>query len=189
MSNAVSSNLVSSVEFLVPGVEIAIARWVYAGEAADTIRRLKYSRSTSVVGPLAEELCAIAPPCDLVSWIPATPDRRRRRGFDQSELLARAVARRLHLRPALLLRRLDHRAQTSRDRAGRLEGPQFEIARKPPVAATRVLLIDDVSTTGSTLAAAASILTESVPIRVSAAVVAKVVSKAATHGAICRSNM
>jgi len=183
------SNLLCPVEFRVPGVDFAIARWAYGGDAAEMIRRLKYGRSTSVVGLLAAELCAICPPCGVISWIPATPERRRRRGFDQSELLARAVARRLRLRSVMLLRRVDHRAQTSRDLAGRMEGPRFRTVRRRPSMQGRVLLIDDVSTTGSTLASAAATLAESWQIVPSAAVVAKVVSKAATHEGFGRSNV
>jgi len=183
------SNLLCPIEFHVPGIDFAVARWIYEGEAAELIRRLKYRRSTSVVGHLAAELCAICPPCDLVTWVPATPQRRRRRGFDQSELLARAMARRLRLRPVSLLRRVDHRAQTSRDLAGRIEGPRFQAQRRRPLAQGRVLLIDDVSTTGSTLASAAATLARSWQITPSAAVVAKVVTKAATHEGVCRSNV
>jgi len=177
----------TAVEFQVPGVHRAVARWVYEGEAAERIRRLKYHRSTSVIGQLADELCSIAPACDLLSWIPATPERRRDRGFDQSELLARAVARRLGVRSLPLLRRVDHRAQTSRDLVGRLQGPSFAHVGRNRRSIGRILLIDDVSTTGSTLASAALTLSELPSRVVSAAVVAKVVGKGATQPGFCRS--
>lgn len=183
------SNRFAPIVFPVPGVDVAIARWAYEGEAAELIRRLKYGRSTSVVGVLARELCAISPPCDVVSWIPATPQRRRNRGFDQGELLARAVARRLGVRSRSMLRRVDHRAQTSRDLAGRLQGPRFRAAGRRPSGAERVLLIDDVSTTGSTIASAAAALAQSWNLTPSAVVIAKVVTKGATHERICRSRV
>ena len=65
------------------------------GAAAEAVRMLKYGRSTAVVSALADSLASAAPPVDLVTWCPASRGRRRERGFDQSELLARAVAHRI----------------------------------------------------------------------------------------------
>lgn len=148
------------------------------------MRDLKYRRATSVVGRLADELDDVSPPSDVVTWVPATPRRRRQRGFDQSELLARAIARRTGRRAVKLLRRHDDVAQTSRDLAGRIAGPKLSYAPRRSHPEWSVLLVDDVSTTGSTLAAAASCLRARGHSRVSAVVFAKVVPIGATHGAV-----
>jgi len=169
------------IEFEVPGLEACLACWHYRGDVVGLVRRLKYDKATSLVGELADAIAAIAPSTAVISWVPATPSRLRRRGFDQSELLARAVARRSGVRVARLLRRVDNVAQTSRDVAGRRMGPHLRYVGSRRHAGSSVLLIDDVSTTGSTLAAAAAILCVAGHPRVSAAVVAKVVSKGATH--------
>lgn len=124
------------------------------------MRGLKYGRDTTVTSRLADALAPIAPRGDIVTWVPSTRGHRRSRGFDPSELLARAVARRLGLRARRLLRRHDTEPQTGRDRGGRMVGPDI-VAVTPMFTKTMpacVLVIDDVCTTGSTLAVAAEAL-------------------------------
>jgi predicted amidophosphoribosyltransferase len=95
---------------------------------------------------------------DVVTWAPTAPGRRRARGYDQAEVLARAVARALGVPARGLLRRTDRAGpQTGRRRAERLaRAPTFAVAaRRVPA---RVLVVDDVVTTGATLHAACSAL-------------------------------
>jgi competence protein ComFC len=94
---------------------------------------------------------------DVVTWAPTSSGRRHRRGFDQAELVARRVALQLGVPCRRVLRR-DGNAppQTGLDRATRLHGPVFTAS--PGVRGKRVLVIDDVVTTGSTLRSAASAL-------------------------------
>jgi len=179
----------SIIEFVVPGIDRCVARWAYSGEAAGLVRDLKYRRATSVVGRLADELGAVSPPSDVVTWVPATPSRRRERGFDQSELLARAIAHRTGRRAMKLLRRHDDAAQTSRDLVGRIAGPKLSYVGRRSRSSLSILLVDDVSTTGSTLAAAATCLRSRGHVQLSAVVFAKVVPFGATQWAARRSNV
>jgi len=117
----------------------------------ELIVAMKYASARWVAPMLAdlwvvrhEHVCE----AEAVTWVPTTRARMRERGYDQSELIARRIARRLGLPCTALLRRLDDRAQTGRSASERREGAQFTARR---TRYGRVLVIDDVVTTGATL--------------------------------------
>ena len=145
----------------------------YEGAGRELVARLKYRNTRSVVPWLAEQMAALVGPSgiDVVSWAPTTTARRRQRGFDQGRLLALAVARRLRLPCRRTLRRRRGAPQTGRSRAERLAGPVFVVARTP--VPPRVLLVDDVVTTGATLSAAAGQLRQAGADQVRAVVAAR----------------
>ena len=87
---------------------------------------------------------------DIATFAPTTISRTRRRGHDQSALIAASVARTLRVPYVRTLRRLDERVQTGSSRAERLRGPRFVVHGRA-VCGRTVLLVDDVLTTGSTL--------------------------------------
>lgn len=89
---------------------------------------------------------------DVVTWAPTSRGRRHRRGFDQAELVAKRVAAQLGIPCRRLLEREGGVAQTGLDRTTRLHGPVFRAS--PAASGQRVLVIDDVITTGSTLRSA-----------------------------------
>ncbi len=109
----------------------------------------------------------------MVTWVPASPDQRRSRGFDQGRLLARSVARHLSLPHGRLLTRQGH-AQRGNDRASRLTGPDVAANRRSPEV---VLLVDDVITTGASLRRAAVALRSAGACHI----------RAITFAAVCRS--
>ena len=136
------------------GVDACVALLAYDGPGRALLARLKYRNERGALGRIAAALAAAAPSgADLVTWVPTTTARRRERGFDQAELLARRVARRLRVPCRPLLRRRPGPAQTGRSRAERRRSPPAFGTRRP-VAGT-VLLVDDVVTTGATASAAA----------------------------------
>ena len=165
-----------------PGLDRAAALLEYAGAGRELVARLKYRNARSSLGFLADGMAALATPAEieLVTWVPTAPARRRRRGFDQAELLARAVARRLRRPCRPLLRRLPGPAQTGRPLSERRRGPSF-VARGP--APSRVLLVDDVVTTGATTTAAARALREAGAVQVQLVAAARTPSRTLLRGA------
>ena len=134
------------------------AAFAYAGAGRELLARLKYRNQRSCVGWVASAMAGVLPPglpAAAVTWAPTSAQRRRRRGFDQAELLARALGREAGLPVVSLLRRVDAAGQTGRSRSQRYRAPVFAPRRPPPGA---VLLVDDVITTGATLQAAATSL-------------------------------
>ena len=139
------------------GVDTCGAFLAYEGAGRELVARFKYRNARASLGFLARALAALAPPgpFDAVTWAPTTAARRRRRGFDQAELLARAVARALRAPARSLLARHPGPIQTGQPLAARRTGPAFEPSRPAP---PRVLLVDDVITSGATVSAAARAL-------------------------------
>lgn len=137
------------------GVDAWASPFAYDGVAREVVARVKYRGERRAVPWLADEMVrvAVAPAAGVVTWAPTTAERRRARGFDHAELLARAVAARLGLPVAGLLRRLPGPHQTGRPSAQRRHGPRFASVRS--VEGLTVVLVDDVATTGATLASAA----------------------------------
>lgn len=136
----------------------------YEGPARELLARLKYRNERAGLAWLVAGLVALVQPTDhpvAVTWAPTTVERRRTRGFDQAEQLARRVARRLDLPALRLLDRQPGPPQTGRTHAERRSsGPHFRATTGPRRRAPPgpLLLVDDVVTTGTTLAAAASAL-------------------------------
>ena len=146
-----------------PSAEAAL--YVFGGPLADAIRRLKYGARLDVAAPLAALLASGARPyagaVDLVVPLPPHPARLRERGFDQVAMLCAEVAHATGARRDLgALARHRHTAPQAgldgKARAANVRGA-FR-ASGARVARRRVLLVDDVRTTGATLAEAAECL-------------------------------
>jgi ComF family protein len=112
---------------------------------------------------------------DVIAAVPMHAAKERRRGYNQAELLARALARRIAIRCDMtLLQRNGERATQStlprRERAANVRGA---FAASSRVKGRSILLVDDICTTGETLRACASALRTAGAARVCAIAVAK----------------
>ena len=155
----------------VRGVDSVLVLLAYEGPARPLVQGLKYRNRRAELALLSRALAERLdePLADVVTWVPALPANRRRRGYDQAELLARRLGRACHLPVRRLLVRRGSRSQTGLDRSARLAGPDVVArGRMPP----QVLVVDDVVTTGASLRAAAVALREAGARHVRAAVLA-----------------
>lgn len=153
----------------VPPLAAASAAVAFAGEAETWIHRFKYPaaglagldpRPASVLRALVREAALAAPAgFERVVAMPQHPRRLRARGFNPAVPLAREVARAAGVRFAAgaLLRVRDDPSQTGLDRAARARNVAGAFLA-PRALSGDVALVDDVTTTGATLAAAARAL-------------------------------
>jgi ComF family protein len=157
-----------------------LAAFVYGGAIATAITRFKYERRPDLARPIAHLLMRAtstlaADPPDVVLPVPLHPTRLADRGFNQATLLARPVASQLLARfvPLALARTRDTPHQAHLDRAARAENVAGAFRVRRDVRDLRVLLVDDVVTTGATLRACADVLRRAGARDVRAAVVAR----------------
>jgi ComF family protein len=100
---------------------------------------------------------------DIIVPVPLHPTRERERGFNQATLLAELIGAKMSIQAKPLLKRIRYTTtQTAFDRTERMENLRnaFRLRRNANVRNLRVLLIDDVLTTGSTVSECARILKE-----------------------------
>lgn len=141
------------------------ARFAYDGPFALAITRCKYAADAALAGPLGRALVGDplwladerGHPWDLVACVPMHPWRRLRRGFDHARLMLGHAWRRLpsgRAAAGLLIRVRNDPPQASLPAAARrhnLVGAFAVAARAPRLHGARVLVVDDVTTTGATL--------------------------------------
>lgn len=158
----------AGVDYAYPWADV-LAAFKFHGDPGWARSLAQLLRSLPGVEPALED-------ADLLLPIPLAPQRLRQRGFNQALLLARALAPR-KVQPQALLRLHATPAQSGLARAQRLRNLQGAFATEPLLApqlvGRRLLLIDDVMTTGATLQAAAAVLHQAGAARVSALVLAR----------------
>jgi ComF family protein len=138
------------------------APFLYDGPAREAIHRLKFAGWRDVAAALAAALaaCPDRAPADVITWVPLARRRLAERGYDQARALAVALARHTGMPAVRLLRRPVATGPQARrggaDRREAMRGAFTAVRPAPP----RVLLVDDVVTTGATAAACAEALRE-----------------------------
>lgn len=155
--------------------------WVayeYEGFAKQLIGLLKYERTKAAAPPIAMQLAETLPflqPAVVITHLPTATHRQRIRGYDQSELVARAVAKQTGASYRRLLERIGQTRQVGSSRKQRIAQAQqmFRLDTKQDLTGTTIVVIDDILTTGASLEAAANVLRHSGVREVNAAVFAQ----------------
>jgi predicted amidophosphoribosyltransferase len=141
-----------------PGVDALVAAGSFEGEAREIVHGLKFGRLLGLAARAAEAMDRAGGERleGVVVPVPASPLRWRWRGFDPAEEIALAIARRRGLPLSRCLRRRHGPRQVGRSRRERVgDPPDVRLRGRAPRDA---LLVDDVCTTGATLAACAAAL-------------------------------
>lgn len=163
--------------------DAAVAAYRSRGLVRQLVHDFKYGRQRHLRHPLADWLGETLHDSrlrdrrfDIIVPVPLHAARERERGFNQATLLAELLAARLELPLRPVLERIRYTTtQTAYDRAERMENLQdaFRLRKNRDVRQLRVLLIDDVLTTGSTLSECARVLKAAGAISVHAATAAR----------------
>jgi len=161
-----------------PLFERVIAAGVYDGALKEAIHRFKYRDKINLDRPLAEliwsELKRIEPP-DLIIPVPLHPRRLRQRTYNQSELLAHLLGKKLN-RPVILRQLIRHRhtpPQQGQSAADRKKNLQDAFSLIHPLHGEAILLVDDVLTTGATVRECCRVLKKNGAGRITVAVLAR----------------
>ncbi len=155
---------VNAVQYF-PGVSRCVSPLYYEGAVREALLRYKFGGAASysrVFGKImAKCIDEMQFSCDIITWVPLSGARLRKRGYNQAQLLAECTAEALSLPCVPMLVKLrnnpaqsgiDDYKQRHRNVAG------VYAVREPLPAGKHILLVDDIVTTGATLSEAASVL-------------------------------
>lgn len=144
-----------------------VAVWYYERYVRSSLLRYKFYGARSYASGygrlLAMRLQREFPDgFDVLTWIPVSRARKFRRGYDQVELLARSVGKELAVAPVSVLRKIRNNRQQSKIRDAAVRRANvlgvYRVTAPDSVRGKRVLLLDDILTTGATASEAARVL-------------------------------
>ena len=166
------------------GLRCASPLW-YEDLAREGILRFKFrgGAGAEVLGALLADCAAerYSGEFDLVTWVPVSKKREHERGYDQAYLLARETARHWGIEPVRLLRKTRNNAAQSglssaAERRGNVLGV-YEAENTDKIRGAKILLIDDILTTGATLGECVRVLREAGAADVVCATLARAVTE------------
>ena len=142
------------------------ALWYYEGSVRSSILRFKFQNCRSYANSygrlLAMKLAQEEIPFDILTWAPISRMRKWRRGYDQVELIANAVGEELEIAPVPTLKKVRNNPPQSRltDAAQRRANVLgvYQVLDPDRIVGKRILLLDDIMTTGATAGECARML-------------------------------
>ena len=142
------------------------AVWYYEGNVRRAVLRYKFYRARYLAAGFGRSLAMRLQQrdweYDILTWVPVSRLRRLTRGYDQVELLAKAVGKELGMTPVPTLKKIRNNRPQSRlkDPAARKANVlgAYRLLEAADVSGKRVLLLDDILTTGATAGECARVL-------------------------------
>lgn len=151
------------------GFGVCASPLLYEGAVRESLLRFKFHGAQTAAegyGLLLARCAAeeLGGTFDVVTWVPVSEARKRERGYDQAYLLARETAKHWDVKPVRLLRKVKNNPAQSglssaAERRGNVLGV-YEAEHREQIRGARILLIDDILTTGSTLGECVRVLRE-----------------------------
>ena len=150
----------------VPHIADLTAVWCYSGDVRSSLHRYKFGNARHYAPAygrtLAMRIQEDLPRADIVTWVPVSAKRLRQRGYDQVRLLAEAVSPELGIPAEPLLNKFrDNQAnsdlKTPEQRRANVLGVYRAVGQER-FCGKRVLLLDDIITTGATASECARVL-------------------------------
>jgi ComF family protein len=143
------------------------AVWYYEDQVRRSLLRYKFYRARSYAPCYGRMLAmkvqqSFPEGVDILTWVPISPLRKLRRGYDQVELLAEAVGQELGIQPQRVLKKIRHNRPQSgivgqAQRRANVLGV-YRVTDPAAIAGKSVLLLDDILTTGATVSECARTL-------------------------------
>lgn len=162
-------------------IKSCVSPFFYEKTVRDSLHRYKFGQRTGYAGIYAgfmvKSIDENRISCDIISWAPVSRQRLRSRGYDQSELLARKISaltgipckrlliKQRHTRPQSLTKNAVQRRENVKG--------AYRCCDPDSVHGKRILLVDDILTSGSTLSECAAILKDAGADEISAVTVAR----------------
>ena len=143
------------------------AVWYYEGNVRSSLLRYKFYHARSYAGPYGRLLAMVLleeypEGFDVLTWVPVSPLRKLRRGYDQVELLAKAVGKELGMTPVPTLKKIRNNRPQSRLKGAEARRANvlgaYRLLEGAEVKGKRVALLDDILTTGATAGECARVL-------------------------------
>lgn len=156
----------SSEKQALKNISCCVSPLYYEGSVRESLLRYKFGGISSYADIYAEYIVKCIDEneisCDIITWVPLSAKRLRRRGYDQAKLIADELSKLTGIRCLNLLRKT--RNNPTQSGTGTAEKRRVNVAgvysAKNPadIVGKRILLVDDIVTTGATLSECARVL-------------------------------